>query len=544
MFDALKLKEKLLGGIGIILLLMLAMGAVAMMELRTIRQSLTDIVDDRYPKVVLGNQVIKRTLDNGRLVRNAVFQNEAAAVEDTLAKANANRQKIAEDLATMDAMINTPKGRELMAGIVETGKQLAANYDKLYVLLRANQDPEAVDFILKQFAPSNNAYMAALEAMAQFQSAKMDEGKDEAIAAVAAANWMMGLVSVIALFIGVVIALLLAAQIVGPLRQAMSMASRIAAGDLTPASGVDARNGRNETRELLFTLETMRVRLAEAFQEIRSSAGYVADSATQLSSMSEQVAVSAQRQAESTSSAAATLEQLTVSINHVADNATDASAQATQAGTLARQGNSDVQASVSRIQMVSSSVDGTATEMASLTHEVQEIGNIVTVIRDVADQTNLLALNAAIEAARAGEMGRGFAVVADEVRKLAERTTVSAQEITRMVSSIQSNAGRVVSSMEQSRQSVGSVTDSAGRTTDAMQQVQHSAGAVLEAVSNINGALTEQRGASQALAKSMEAVAQMAEENSATVEELATTSSQLMGLSQSLQGVVGRFRLA
>ena len=69
MFDALKLKEKLLGGIGIILLLMLVMGAVAMLELRTIRQSLTDIVDDRYPKVVLSNQVIKRTLDNGRLVQ-------------------------------------------------------------------------------------------------------------------------------------------------------------------------------------------------------------------------------------------------------------------------------------------------------------------------------------------------------------------------------------------------------------------------------------------------------------------------------------------
>ena len=74
MFDALKLKEKLLGGISIILLLMLVMGGMAMLELRTIRQNIVDMVDDRYPKVVLSNQVIKRTLDNGRLVRNAVFQ--------------------------------------------------------------------------------------------------------------------------------------------------------------------------------------------------------------------------------------------------------------------------------------------------------------------------------------------------------------------------------------------------------------------------------------------------------------------------------------
>ena len=544
MFDALKLKEKLLGGISVILLLMLVMGAVAMLELRTIRQSLTDIVDDRYPKVVLSNQVIKRTLDNGRLVRNAVFQNEASAVADTIAKAEANRQKNIEDLAKLDAMLNTPKGRELMKGIADSGAQLAANYDKLYVLLRANQDPEAVDFILKQFAPSNNAYMTALEAMAVFQSGKMDEGKGDALAAIASANTIMGWVSLVSLVAGIGIALLLAAQIVKPLRQAVGMAERIAEGDLCPVQGVDVRDGRCETRQLLAALESMRLRLNDAFQEIRSSAGYVADSAAQLSSMSEQVAVSAQRQAESTSSAAATLEELTVSINHVADNAHDASDQANQAGSLARRGNDDVGDAAQRILAVNHSVEATAGEMATLTREVQEIGNIVTVIRDVADQTNLLALNAAIEAARAGEAGRGFAVVADEVRKLAERTTVSAQEITRMVSAIQQNAGQVVGSMAQSRQSVDGVSASAGRTTEIMQQVQLSADAVLQAISNINGALTEQRGASQELAKGMETVAQMAEENSATVEELATTSGQLMGLSQTLQGVVARFRLA
>lgn len=241
MFDALKLKEKLLGGISVILLLMLVMGAVAMLELRTIRQSLTDIVDDRYPKVMLSNQVIKRTLDNGRLVRNAVFQSEAAAVADTIAKAEANRQKNNEDLAKLDAMINTPKGRELMKGIADTGAQLAVNYDKLYALLRANQDPEAVDFILKQFAPSNNAYMAALEAMASFQSGKMDEGSAEAHAAISLANQMMGVVSVVSLLAGIGIALLLAAQIVKPLLQAVGMAGRIAEGDLRPATGVDVR---------------------------------------------------------------------------------------------------------------------------------------------------------------------------------------------------------------------------------------------------------------------------------------------------------------
>lgn len=93
-------------------------------------------------------------------------------------------------------------------------------------------------------------------------------------------------------------------------------------------------------------------------------------------------------------------------------------------------------------------VETSAKAVQSLHNRTAEIGNIIGVISEITNQTNLLALNAAIEAARAGEHGRGFSVVADEVRGLASRTANSAEEIQKMIETIQSETLEAVKFME------------------------------------------------------------------------------------------------
>jgi methyl-accepting chemotaxis protein len=89
--------------------------------------------------------------------------------------------------------------------------------------------------------------------------------------------------------------------------------------------------------------------------------------------MAEQVASGAQHQAEATSEAAATIEQLTVSINHVADNSDEAKRQSLQTGSLARDGGKEVIDSVARIKDVSHAVSGTSNQMNMLSSEVQKL---------------------------------------------------------------------------------------------------------------------------------------------------------------------------
>ncbi len=81
--------------------------------------------------------------------------------------------------------------------------------------------------------------------------------------------------------------------------------------------------------------------------------------------------------------------------------------------------------------------------------KLDEIGNIVDVVRDVASQSNLLALNASIEAARAGDAGRGFSVVAEEVRQLSNNTAQSASDIVKYVQELQSDISALAQSMDE-----------------------------------------------------------------------------------------------
>ena len=300
---------------------------------------------------------------------------------------------------------------------------------------------------------------------------------------------------------------------------------------------------QDELGEIAQSVNAFIQQLQHIVQRTREQAGDVAGAALHLASASAQLLSSSNHQGEATASVSAAIEQLSVSIEHVSHSASAAEETAALSGQRSRESGLEVADAVDEIRRIEHVVSEASAQIESLGQRAHEISGIVNAIKEVADQTNLLALNAAIEAARAGEQGRGFAVVADEVRKLAERTAHSAQEITGMIASIQSETENSTSIMRRGNEMVAGGVKKAELAGGAMKQIDESSADVLSAISDISAVLNEERASSTEIAKNIELIASMTEESNAAVAEVSSAADSLKRLALELQQGVAQFKV-
>jgi methyl-accepting chemotaxis protein len=317
-------------------------------------------------------------------------------------------------------------------------------------------------------------------------------------------------------------------------------ASAIAGGDLTARVQLDSRD---ELVKIADAFNQVATAFHNLTREIQDSSRQLSSAAGQLTDTAGQVAVSTNEQSEAASAMAAAIEQMTVSIDQVSENAREAQIVSTQSGELSREGGEVIHSAASEMAKIAQTVTESSRIIEELGRQSDKISTIVNVIKEIADQTNLLALNAAIEAARAGEQGRGFAVVADEVRKLAERTGKSTQEIAQMTGEIQLGTQRAVSSMETGVAQVNEGAALAGQAGESITRIKDGSMHVVQMVDNISAALREQSTASGEIAKHVEKIAQMSEQNNAAVQQTADAAQHLDRLAASLQEAISRFKV-
>ncbi|RQO51355.1 methyl-accepting chemotaxis protein [Variovorax sp. KBW07] len=508
----LKIGTRLGMGFATVLLLLAALVGLGLNSMADIQARLNGIVTGNNVKVSAVNAMVDAIRDIAIFDSNLILLTEEAAMREEVKKIGAARDRFAKGRETLTKLLVTPDGKALLSRVEERLGVLVPLNTQLTDLGLQNKNEEATQLFVTKFQPAVQSLVDVLNEMIVHETALSARANEQAIAEYAWARNLMLVLGGIAVLVGAAIAWFITRSITRPIGEAVEVAEKVAAGDISSRIEVQSKD---ETGRLMSALKAMNESLVRIVSDVRTGTDTIATASGQIASGNQDLSSRTEEQASSLEQTAASMEELTSTVKQNADNARQANQLAVSASEVAVKGGS----------VVSQVVD----TMGSINASSKKIVDIIGVIDGIAFQTNILALNAAVEAARAGEQGRGFAVVASEVRSLAQRSAAAAKEIKTLI-------GDSVEKVEEGSKQVAE----AGRT---MEEIVGSVKRVTDIMGEITAASQEQTSGIEQINQAITQMDQVTQQNAALVEEASAAAQSLQEQAGSLVQAVSIFKL-
>ncbi|MDI1338847.1 methyl-accepting chemotaxis protein [Polaromonas sp.] len=508
-----KISTRLILLIGILSVLLLAIGSVGLFGISQSNEALKTVYEDRLVPAGQVAEIQKDLLENRLLVAVSLVTPTPDIIAKNTDQVEANIAAIGKVWeAYMATSLTTEEAKLSKAFAEDRAKFVQQGLRPVVAALRANDIKEASRLMTEVVRPLYVPVGADIEALMKLQLDVAKSEYDNALARYATIR--IGAISAIVagVLFAFVFGMTLVRGISRSLTQAGEAANAVAQGDLTHTILVD---GKDEVAQLLTSLSAMKDSLVNIVGQVRSGTDTIATASSQIAAGNHDLSSRTEEQASSLEETAASMEELTSTVKQNADNARQANQLAVTASSVAVKGGSVV-----------AEVVGT---MGAINASSRKIVDIIGVIDGIAFQTNILALNAAVEAARAGEQGRGFAVVAAEVRNLAQRSAAAAKEIKTLIGDSVDKVEEGSKQVAEAGKTMDEIVDSVKRVTDIMAEITAASQEQTAGIEQINQAITQ--------------MDQVTQQNAALVEEAAAAASSLQEQASGLSQVVSVFRL-
>ncbi|MGI9287630.1 MAG: methyl-accepting chemotaxis protein [Pseudomonadales bacterium] len=315
--------------------------------------------------------------------------------------------------------------------------------------------------------------------------------------------------------------------------------SDLADGDLTTTATVTEDFTGAIADSVNYTIGQLRVLVSS----INDTAVSVSTSAEANQKAALSLAEASENQAQEIAGASAAVNEMAVTIDQVSSNAAESAAVAERSVKIASSGGQVVRNTITGMDNIREQIQETSKRIKRLGESSQEIGDIVSLINDIADQTNILALNAAIQASMAGDAGRGFAVVADEVQRLAERSGAATKQIEALVKTIQTDTNEAVISMEQTTTEVVRGARLAQDAGVALEEIENVSTNLAELIQSISNASRQQSSSAGHISNTMKVIQEIASQASTGTKTSASSIGELAGLAHDMRNSVAGFKL-
>ena len=375
--------------------------------------------------------------------------------------------------------------------------------------------------------------------------------------------------SVFAILISLVLGQSISNSISRPLAKIVGESEAIAGGNLTTQDLILNRKDeigkltlefnrmKDSLRQLIRDAVSVSEQVAASSEELTASAGQSAQASTNIAKSIATVAGGADKQVAAVNETSAVVQEISATMEELSATAAEMATMSEQMAAAAIEGKTSIEQAVKQMGQVGVGAKQAQDAAEGLKASSAQIGEIVGLISTIAGQTNLLALNAAIEAARAGEQGRGFAVVAEEVRKLAEQSEAAARQIKTLVGANHESIGKVVGAIDFAIRDItagvelvnvagdnfGAINGQVRQVTDQVVLIAKAVNEAAEGTQRIVGSIREVESISRDSAAESQTVSAATEEQTASMEEIASSSQVLAQLATNLQSSLMKFQV-